>query len=174
MKTSLLLGAAFTLAASHLLHAGTNLDDPTFDTMPTTGISVFTSPAAEGALALSIAPENVHAGSGCLEIALPAPAYASVSFPLQQGSTAMDIQFAYRVEAAEGSEVKIGIQSFTMENGFHSVDFKPLVAPDQIGADWKVFRGRAERAEGATHWQVSIAINGPATVWIDELEALPE
>lgn len=169
------LGAASlaALAVTTAL-AGSNLDDPSFDTMPMTGIAIHKSPAAEDALEVKITSDNVHEGSGSLEIALPIKAYASVSFPLQQSSRLMDIQFAYRVEGGEDSEVKIGLQSFTMEGGFQSVDFRPLMSPEQMGSDWRVFRGRIERAEGATHWQISVSINGPATVWLDQLEAAPE
>lgn len=170
-----LLGAASlaALAVTTAL-AGSNLDDPSFDTMPTTGLVIHKSPAAEDALEVKIASDNVHEGSGCLEIALPVKAYASVSFPLQQNSRVMDIQFAYRVEGEEDSVVTIGVQSFTMDGGFQSVDFRPLMSAEQMGAQWQVFRGRIQRAEGATHWQISVSINGPATVWLDQLEASPE
>jgi len=170
----ILCAAVMAAMGLHSALAGTNLDDPSFDTMPRTGMVVHTSPEAEDALEVKIASDNVREGNGCLEIALPVPAYASVSFPFQQSAQAMDLQFAYRVETSGEGEIKIGVQSFTMDGGFKSVDFKPLMSPEQMGTDWKVFRGRIERAEGATHWQLSVAINGPATVWIDQLEASPE
>lgn len=169
-----LCAAGLAVFAVQISWAGSKLDDPSFDTMPTTGMVVHKSPEAEGALEVKIASENVREGNGCLEIALPLPAYASVSFPLQESSKAMDLKFAYRVETSGEGAVKIGVQSFTMADGFKSVDFKPLMSPEQMGPDWKVFRGRIEMAEGATHWQVSVSINGPATVWIDQLEASPE
>jgi hypothetical protein len=164
------LAALFT--ASTL--AGTNLEDPNFETLPTTGMAVHKSPEAMDALEVKIVSDNTHEGSGCLQIALPVPAYASVSFPLVQSSKAMDLQFAYRVETGSAGEVKVGVQSFTMADGFKSVDFRPLMSPEQMGSEWRVFRGRIERSEGATHWQISVSINGPATVWIDQLEASPE
>lgn len=154
--------------------AGTNLEDPSFDTMPNTGMVIHKSPEAEEALEVKITTDNPYEGSGCLEIALPVQAYASVSFPLQQNSSVMDLQFAYRVEGSPESTVKIGVQSFTMAAGFQNVDFKPLMAAEQMGPQWQVFRGRIERAEGATHWQISVSINGPATVWIDQLQASAE
>lgn len=174
MKHTIILGAALALALNHPAPGGTHLDDPSFDTMPTSGIAKFTSPAAEQALSLRISSENPHSGDGCLEISLPVEAYASVSFPLQNQSESESLQFSYRVEIGDESEVKIGIQSFTMDGGFKSVDFRPLIAPIQMGLEWRTFRGRIERAEGATHWQISVAINGPATVWLDQMEAQPE
>ncbi len=174
-KALLLIAAAVTaIAATSHAEPGTSLDDPSFDTMPKAGISIHKSPEAEQALVVETVSDNPHEGSGCLKISLPVAAYASVSFPLRQESQAMDIEFAYRVEASPEAVVKIGVQSFTMAGGFRSVDFKPVVAPGQYGPEWKVFRGRIERAEGATHWQLSVAINGPATVWLDRLEAQPQ
>jgi hypothetical protein len=171
---NILCAAGMAAMGLHSALAGTNLDDPSFDTMPTTGMVVHKSPEAESALEVKITSDNVREGSGCLEIALPVPAYASVSFPLQQSAEAMDLKFAYRVETSGEGAIKIGVQSFTMAGGFKNVDFKPLMSPEQMGPDWKIFRSRIERAAGATHWQLSISINGPATVWIDQLEASPE
>lgn len=172
-KKFLLLAIAPAVLGITPASAGTNLDDPTLDSMPNTGMVIHKSPEAEGALEVRTASDNAHEGSGCLEIALPVPAYASVSFPLQQSSKVMDLQFAYRVETAGEGSVKIGVQSFTMADGFKNVDFKPLMSPEQMGPQWKVFRGRIEMAEGATHWQISVSINGPATVWLDQIEASP-
>jgi hypothetical protein len=171
---SFLCAAAIAAVGVQAALAGTNLDDPSFDTMPEVGMVIHKSPAAEDALEVKIVSDNVHEGSGCLEISLPVSAYASVSFPLQQSARAMDLQFAYRVETSAEGEIKFGVQSFTMADGFQSVDFRPLMSPEQMGSAWRVFRGRIERAEGATHWQLSIAISGPGTVWIDQLEASPE
>jgi hypothetical protein len=171
---SFLCAAAIAAVGVQAALAGTNLDDPSFDTMPEVGMVIHKSPAAEDALEVKIVSDNVHEGSGCLEISLPVSAYASVSFPLQQSARAMDLQFAYRVETSAEGEIKFGVQSFTMADGFQSVDFRPLTSPEQMGSAWRVFRGRIERAEGATHWQLSIAISGPGTVWIDQLEASPE
>jgi hypothetical protein len=174
MKYPITITAALAAVFVHTALGGTNLDDPTFDTMPNTGIIIYTSPEAEGKLVVKTSEKNAHEGTACLEIALPVAAYGSVSFPLKNTSVAMELAFAYRVEAGDGAEVKFGIQSFTMEGGFKSVDFNPLMASDQMGPEWRVFRGRIERAEGATHWQISVAINGPATVWIDQIEVQPE
>lgn len=174
MKNHLIFGAVLTFTIAHAAVCGTNLDDPSFDSMPEAGISVFTTSEAEGQLIMKIVDEDVYEGSACLEIALPVAAYASVSFPLKNASASMDLEFAYRVEAGDGAEVKIGIQSFTMDGGFESVDFRPLVPPGQTGTEWKLFYGQIERAEAATHWQISVAINGPATVWLDEINAQPK
>ena len=82
--------------------------------------------------------------------------------------------FAYTGELADGADVKIGIQSYKMENGFKSVDFKPFFDDSKITTNWEVHRQTIELTEEATHWQVSIAIKGPAKVWIDGLEVLSE
>jgi hypothetical protein len=57
---------------------------------------------------------------------------------------------------------------------FKSVDFKPFFDDSKITTNWEVHRQTIELTEEATHWQVSIAIKGPAKVWIDGLEVLSE
>jgi len=166
--TCLLLVASFAgLHAQNLL----TLPDPSFETMPEAGMTIHTSPEAEEALTVQVVEDGAHEGMGCLEIALPANAYASVSFPLDKDFTTGAVAFAFRGELAEGAEVKIGVQSYTMAGGFQSVEFKPMLTVGQITESWQVHRQAIERAEGATHWQISVAITGPATIWIDALEA---
>ncbi len=166
--TCLLLAASLGgLHAQNLL----SLPDPAFETMPEAGMAVHKSPEAEESLTVRVIDEGAHEGMGCLEIALPAKAYASVSFPLDKDFATGAVAFAFRGELAEGAEVKIGVQSYTMAGGFQSVDFKPMLTAEQITESWQIHRQAIERAEGATHWQISVAITGPATIWIDALEA---
>lgn len=155
-----------TASAQNLLQ----IADPGFETLPESGMAIYKSPEAEEAFEVKITEEGAKEGAGCLEIALPVAAYASVSFPLERSTDTASIRIAYKGELGEGADVKIGVQSYKMENGFESVDFKPLFASSQITPSWQVHKQAIQRAEGATHWQLSIGIKGPATVWIDELE----
>lgn len=162
-----------TLAATLAAAGAQNLlqiADPGFETLPESGMAIFKSPAAEEALQVKVTDQGTMEGAGCLEIALPVAAYASVSFPLEHSTDTASLRIAYKGEVGDGGDVKIGIQSYKMENGFESVDYKPLFASSQITPSWQVHKQLIQRAEGATHWQLSIGITGPATIWIDELE----
>ncbi|NDG71691.1 MAG: hypothetical protein EBY32_10400 [Proteobacteria bacterium] len=134
--------------------------DGGFETLPQSDMAIYKSPEAQDALKIRVVNEGAFEDNGCLEIDLPVAAYASVSFPLKRSAKVASLRFAYKGELADGADVKIGIQSYKMENGFKSVDL--------------VHRQTIELTEEATHWQVSIAIKGPAKVWIDGLEVLSE
>jgi hypothetical protein len=155
-----------TVGAQNLLQ----IADPGFETLPDSGMALFKSPEAEDALEVKIVEEGAMDGAGCLEISLPVAGYASVSFPLERSTDTASLRIAYKGELEERSDVNIGIQSYKMENGFESVDFRPLFASSQITGSWQVHKQLIQRAEGGTHWQLSIGIKGPAKVWIDGLE----
>jgi len=161
------LAATLTVASAQNL---LQIADPGFETLPESGMAIFKSPEAQEALEIKVAEEGAFEGAGCLEISLPVAGYASVSFPLERSTDTAGLRIAYKGELEEGSDVNIGIQSYKMESGFESVDFKPLFASSQITGSWQVHKQPIQRAEGGTHWQLSIGIKGPAKVWIDGLE----
>ena len=148
--------------------------DGGFETLPQSDMAIYKSPEAQDALKVQVVNEGAFEENGCLEIDLPVAAYASISFPLKRSAKVASLRFAYKGELADGADVKIGIQSYKMENGFKSVDFKPFFDDSKITMNWEVHRQTIELTEEATHWQVSIAIKGPAKVWIDGLEVLSE
>jgi hypothetical protein len=160
------LAATLTAASAQNL---LQIADPSFETLPESGMVVHKSPEAQEALEINTTEGGMD-GQNCLEISLPVAGYASVSFPLGRSTDTASLQIAYKGELEEGSDVKIGIQSYKMENGFESVDFKPLFASSQITPSWQVHKQLIQRTEGASHWQLSIGIKGPAKVWIDGLE----
>ena len=171
-KTPLFL--SLTLSVLMLANAfATNLlqvSDGGFEALPQGGMSIHKSQEAENALTVNVVHEGVFEGNACLEIDLPVAAYASVSFPLQRGFMLGSLRFAYKGEVADGAHVKIGLQSFKMVDGFNQVDFKLFFNESQITKNWNLHSRTIELAEGATHWQVSIGITGPAKVWIDGME----
>lgn len=169
-KTPLILVA---LVASISCAGAKNLlqiADPAFESLPVSGMAIYKSPEAQNALDIKVVREGALEGAACLQISLPVAAYASVSFPLDRSSETGAMEIAYKGELGSGSDVKIGLQSYTMDSGFNSVDFKPLFDGSTITPEWRVHRQTIERAKEATHWQLSIGIKGPATIWIDGLK----
>lgn len=156
-----------TLQAENLLQ----ISDPGFETLPTSGMVVHKGPGVDDSLKISIDPVNDLSGGNSLKISLPVAAHASVSFSLNSSYSNGSIRFGYRGELAEGADVKFGIQSFTMNGGFKSLDFRILLPSSHIGPQWNINEQPIQRAKGATHWQFAVSIKGPATIWIDELSA---
>ena len=143
--------------------------DGGFETLPESGMSIHKSPEAMDTLKVQVVSEGASVGNGCLEIDLPVAANASISFPLQRSSKVGTIRFAHKGELGGGASVKFGLQSFKMEDGFKQVEFKPFSQDSKITKNWDVHSQSINLAEGATHWQVSIAIKGPAKLWIDDM-----
>ncbi len=146
------------------------IPDPRFESSALPGMAIHQSPEAKNALSVKVVNEGAMEGAGCLEISMPVAAYASVSFPLRRTSNTAALKIACKGDLGAGSDVKIGLQSYNMNPDFQNVDFKPFFGSSQITPSWQVHKQTIQRAEGATHWQVSIGIKGPATVWIDGLE----
>jgi hypothetical protein len=170
LKTLLVATLAATVTAANARNI-LQMADPEFETLPTAGMVIYKSPGVGDALKIEIDPKNDLSGGNSLKISLPVAALASVSFPMDSSSANGSIRFGYRGELSAEADVKLAIQSYTMNGGFKSVDFKPLFPSSQISSSWNILEQGIERAKDATHWQFSITIKGPATVWIDQLSA---
>jgi hypothetical protein len=166
----LLLASAGIAAAGDILA----LDDGGMEKMPDAkGIAIYEPEETKGKAKLKLDAVNPAEGDKSLRIEVPEGAYVSVSFPMTQEKAAATLRFSVRGKTAEAAEATIGIQSFTMESsGFREVEFKPLVLKDQFTKEWAAKELTVERNPNATHWQLSIALKGPATVWIDKLAAV--
>lgn len=166
---SALIVSVVTVHAQSLLQ----IPNPGFEALPESGMVVFKSPGAQDALIVKTAKVEGMQGTGCLEIDLPVAAYASVSFPLERSTDLANLKISYKSDLGMDANVKIGIQSYTMQNGFfESIDFKPLFDSTQITSFWQTHQQEIKRAEGASHWQLSIGITGPGTLWIDGLDVV--
>jgi hypothetical protein len=85
------------------------------------------------------------------------------------------VRLYLRGELTDAEQVTIGVQSFTMAEGFKSVSLIPVIdAKARIGTDWQHIAMDVKRDEAATHWQLSFVLKGPGVLWIDHLEEVVE
>jgi hypothetical protein len=170
MKPSIIVTAVLTLTLGQIRAGGLlALPEGSMEELPSTGMVVFEPDDSKEKATVSISKEDPADGEGSLEIKAPEGAYVSVSFPMSHTAAEGRLRFSLRGEVQPSDEFFVGVQSFTMDGGFKSVAFKPLVFPKQIGAGWRAFEFEVARDPAATHWQLTFAFKGPGRIAIDNL-----
>jgi len=166
--------AAFALVAyASATHAADLfvMPDGSMDSMPERGIQIYEPPATKGQASLSISTDTPARGTGSLKVECEPGVYVSISFPMSTAKDTGRARVYLRGDVADAEQVTIGVQSFTMDGGFKSVDFVPVMdAKARIGTEWQHITFDLRRHAAATHWQLSFILKGPGVLWIDHLE----
>ncbi len=151
------------------------LPDGNMDSLPTKGMQVYEPPATKGQATVAVDTANPARGSGSLKIACDSGEYVSVSFPMSNTRTTGRARVYLRGELTNAEQITIGVQSFTMAEGFKSISLIPVLdAKARIGTDWQHLTVDLKRDAAATHWQLSFVLKGPGVLWIDHLEEVVE
>ncbi|HMO50830.1 MAG TPA: hypothetical protein PKE26_00725 [Kiritimatiellia bacterium] len=171
----IIIAASVLMAYASATHAANLfvMPDGSMDSMPTKGMQIYEPPATKGNAAIAISTDNPAHGTGALKVECESGIYVSISFPMNNAIKTGRASVYLRGAISNAETVTVGLQSFTMDGGFKSVDFVPVMdAKNRIGTDWQKFTFDLERDSRATHWQLSFILKGPGILWIDQLEEI--
>lgn len=167
----LLFAGALVCAALSPSASGQSVvvSDPYFESFSRSDLAIWEPDSTKGQAYVGISPLQPFEGSSSLMIQAPAGAMVSVSIPLKNSRDAASISLAVRGEVASAKDAKLSLVSFTTEGGYQQVEFKPVMLASDFGAPWRERDFILKRAEAATHWQLTLTLEGPGVVWIDAI-----